>query len=336
MVHCKELREKCVKFISRFNDENRSMAIRGACQILECSQASVYNWLGKYRRHESLCPATHRSPRYTELRKNLHFEWLKDHVFSIQSSLYLIEIQTLLFQQFGAYYTKPVISKKLATLGLSRKILQRFPGQQDDEFRAEFRFMLRAEADGGQYNARQLVFVDETHCNQEAYLRKYGWSMIGEPAFIYTTNYNIHGTRAVSGIAALALDGVLSVSIRDIVDQDVFLLALQYDILPLMQPWPEPRSVLILDNASVHNKLGVVCLYLPPYSFDFNPIELVFHLAKAELRRKYPFSNANDTIGPRLETAIYECVTPAIVCNLFEKCYMTVSDDDREWAMRNE
>jgi transposase len=46
--------------------------------------------------------------------------------------------------------------------------------------------------------------------------------------------------------------------------------------------WPEPKSVLIMDNASFHrtdqitelcDHSGVKLLYLPPYSPDLNPIE---------------------------------------------------------------
>ena len=53
--------------------------------------------------------------------------------------------------------------------------------------------------------------------------------------------------------------------------------------------WPEPKSVLIMDNASFHHSdrvkqlcsdAGVRLLYLPPYSPDFNPIRGVFRRAE--------------------------------------------------------
>ncbi|RFU72915.1 transposase [Trichoderma arundinaceum] len=61
-------------------------------------------------------------------------------------------------------------------------------------------------------------------------------------------------------------------------------------LLPYCGKWPEPRSVLIIDNASIHHServqqlcedAGVVLLYLPPYSPDLNPIEEFF----GELKR---------------------------------------------------
>lgn len=54
--------------------------------------------------------------------------------------------------------------------------------------------------------------------------------------------------------------------------------------------------MLILDNASIHRsrevqdlceRTGVKLEYLPPYSPDYNPIELVFNTLKAWIRRYY-------------------------------------------------
>jgi len=61
-------------------------------------------------------------------------------------------------------------------------------------------------------------------------------------------------------------------------------------LLSLMQPFPAPRSVIILDNARIHRNrelqelctaAGVRVEYLPPYTPDFNPIEKSFAGLKA-------------------------------------------------------
>ena len=59
-----------------------------------------------------------------------------------------------------------------------------------------------------------------------------------------------------------------------------------------MNAWPLPKSVLVIDNASIH-KFASICelvkecstclLYLLAYSPDFNPIELAFSAIKAWL-----------------------------------------------------
>ena len=56
-----------------------------------------------------------------------------------------------------------------------------------------------------------------------------------------------------------------------------------------MLPYPNPKSILVMDNCSIHHvdyvkdyieDCGILLLYLPPYSTDFNPdfnpIESVF------------------------------------------------------------
>jgi transposase len=60
--------------------------------------------------------------------------------------------------------------------------------------------------------------------------------------------------------------------------------------------WPEPRSVLIMDNASFHysermeqmcSDAGVKLVYLPPYSPDLNPMEEFFSELKAFIKRNW-------------------------------------------------
>ena len=61
-----------------------------------------------------------------------------------------------------------------------------------------------------------------------------------------------------------------------------------------MNPFPGPRSVLVLDNVGTHlsedlaamcEEAGVRLEYLPPYSPDYNPIEESFSALKAWMRQ---------------------------------------------------
>jgi transposase len=86
--------------------------------------------------------------------------------------------------------------------------------------------------------------------------------------------------------------------------------------------WPEPKSVLIIDNASFHHtdRIQELCsnacvklLYLPPYSPDLNPIEEFFAELKAFVRRNWQkhsgqdfrdfFEWTLDVVGAREESA---------------------------------
>jgi len=65
-----------------------------------------------------------------------------------------------------------------------------------------------------------------------------------------------------------------------------------------MNPYPGPRSVLVMDNAPIHKseqlaqmcrERGVILEFLPPYSPDLNPIEEAFSAIKQYLRRHRDF-----------------------------------------------
>jgi len=67
-------------------------------------------------------------------------------------------------------------------------------------------------------------------------------------------------------------------------------------LLQHCRPWPEPKSVLIMDNASFHHsdRIKQMCsdarvklIYLPPYSPDFNPIEEFFAELKAFIKKRW-------------------------------------------------
>ena len=65
-------------------------------------------------------------------------------------------------------------------------------------------------------------------------------------------------------------------------------------LLPFMGTWPEPKSVLVMDNASIHHTerveqmcrdVSVKLVYLPLYSLDLNPIEEFCTMLKAFIKK---------------------------------------------------
>ena len=100
-----------------------------------------------------------------------------------------------------------------------------------------------------------------------------------------------------SVLPALSVDGFLpglECVIEGSVTAHVFESWLRTYLLPAMNAYPAPRSVLVMDNCSTHRRdevkalcaeHGVLPLWLPPYSPDYNPIELTFHLLKQWMKR---------------------------------------------------
>ena len=70
-----------------------------------------------------------------------------------------------------------------------------------------------------------------------------------------------------------------------------------------MLPFPQKNSVLVMDNARIHHNEKIISiveefggrvLFLPPYSPDFNPIELAFSVIKSWLRKYNVFVSSFD------------------------------------------
>ena len=70
---------------------------------------------------------------------------------------------------------------------------------------------------------------------------------------------------------------------------DTFLAYVRQQLVPTLRP----GEIVVMDNLASHKKAGVrraiesagaQLVYLPPYSPDFNPIELVFAKLKGLLR----------------------------------------------------
>jgi transposase len=131
------------------------------------------------------------------------------------------------------------------------------------------------------------VFLDETGASTHM-TRSRGRSPKGErcnasvPNGHWKTTTFIAGLR-VNGITApMVLDGPM--------DKEAFLVYLRRFLCPTLKP----GDIVIADNLSSHKNedvrkaiedVGATILYLPPYSPDFNPIEMFFSKLKALLRK---------------------------------------------------
>jgi hypothetical protein len=136
----------------------------------------------------------------------------------------------------------------------------------------------------------QLVFLDESAANEFTKDRKFGWSMVGCPA---VKERDIRRSERWSILPAYTKDGYMTWKIfQGSYTKQIFNHFVYTEVLPRINAYSgdrPPRSVLMIDNTRIHcseelrqmcNEAGVLLIYLPLYSPDYNPIEQSFNQIK--------------------------------------------------------
>jgi transposase len=132
----------------------------------------------------------------------------------------------------------------------------------------------------------KLVFLDETWAKTNM-TRTRGRALCGERLVARVP----HGHwKTTTFLAALRVSGLTAPLVVDgAINGEIFLGYVEQHLVPTLRP----GDIVILDNLKAHKVAGVQAAiaragaelwYLPPYSPDFNPIELVFAKFKWLLR----------------------------------------------------
>ena len=209
-------------------------------------------------------------------------KWILD-----EPGIYLDELQQKLNSN-GITVSLTTVFRTIQRLGFTRKRIRHIVQAQDELKRWEFmQEMSYLDSD-------MIIWIDETGSDQRQSIRTFSYHLRG--IVPQDTVVSIRGRR-LSTIAAMSCRGIEDIEIYDgSVDGETFSRFIERCIVPIMQPFngSNPRSVLVLDNASVHHVkevheliigCGAIIRYLPPYSPDFNPLEEVFAQIKRFLRR---------------------------------------------------
>jgi hypothetical protein len=100
------------------------------------------------------------------------------------------------------------------------------------------------------WEARQLVFLDESAANERSAHRKYGWAPIG-----ITPHVIVSAKRSErwSILPAYTMDGFLVWNIvQDSYNTGSFNEFVEHQLLLLYELYPGNRSIIIMDNAPIH------------------------------------------------------------------------------------
>jgi transposase len=165
----------------------------------------------------------------------------------------------------------------------SKKSLRAAERKRADVARARRRWI----REQGLLDPAHLVFIDETAITTNM-VRLNGWNPRGErlvgdvPMGHWETVTFIAGLRQTGIVAPMLIEGAMN--------GQAFLAYIERCLVPTLKR----RDIVVIDNVSFHKVSGVEeaiqaagasLRYLPPYSPEFNPIELVFHPLKTVLRK---------------------------------------------------
>lgn len=175
-------------------------------------------------------------------------------------------------------------------------------------------------------DARRWIFIDETWAKTNM-TRLYGRAPVGERLIDKVP----HGHwRTTTLIAALGIEGVRCSTVVDgAVNGDVFEAFVEQVLLPQLRP----GDVVVLDNLSSHKRqrtreliesAGAQLVFLPPYSPDLNPIELIFAKVKHLLRSLA--CRTREALWDAMQSVLDQ-VTASDAANCFRHCGYTLQMD---------
>ena len=149
------------------------------------------------------------------------------------------------------------------------------------------RFRERWKTHQHKLDPARLVFVDETWVKTNM-TRTRGWSPRGQPLLARVP----HGHwKTLTFLAGLRCDRIVAPFVFDgPINGDAFTLWVERCLVPTLAP----GDIVILDNLGSHKGKSVRnairtakarLLFLPPYSPDLNPIEMMFAKLKTLVRK---------------------------------------------------
>ena len=136
-------------------------------------------------------------------------------------------------------------------------------------------------------DVKNIVFLDETWTKTNM-TPLYGRAPIGKRVMDFVP----HGHwKTTTFLAALRHDGLTAPMVIDgAINGELFLAYVKQVLLPTLKE----GDIVVMDNLGSHkvsgveeavHSVGARVLYLPPYSPDLNPIEMVFSKLKTLLRK---------------------------------------------------
>lgn len=182
-------------------------------------------------------------------------------------SIYVTELCQLTYDVSGMCVSESTICRVLHKCGVTRKQMRQVAVQRSTSLRGYF--MARVLL----YRKEQLVWLDETGCDNKTFMRKYGYAIRGQTPCCH--RLLVRGRRI--SVVAVSTEGIIAYEcFTGSLNSGLFFDFVRGKLIPQMHSFDgsSPKSVLIMDNCSVHHvqeiqdllsSVGIPILYLPPW-----------------------------------------------------------------------
>ncbi|KAJ3469852.1 hypothetical protein MRS44_003917 [Fusarium solani] len=273
-------------------DRIRTMLLEGRsiseiAKIIPCTERTVYRTRSAIRRFGTAAAPTNRAgpdPKITPLMRDALCRELVRKPEMLRR-----EMVAFLRKRFDVDVSPTRITRTLQALQWTRKNTRRVARQRNPQLRHYYHYRLKL----GGYRSYHLIFLDESGLDKSIGVRRKGWAPKGVPPmqiarFQREERYQVLAAYTQRGIK-------LSRVYRGSTDTATFVDFIE-QLLHHCGRWPEPESVLVMDNASIHcsdkikqmcNEAGVKVEMTAPYTPDTNPIEEYFAEMKACVKLRW-------------------------------------------------
>jgi transposase len=278
-------------------------------------------------------------------------------IVDTEPQLYLDEIQDRFLMKTGERWSTSHLYRMLKSPAINYSLqaatdrATQQEQQQIDDYFEDMRYFVG--------DPEMLIFIDESAKDRNSSRRRRSWSRRGQTpfraAYFAGTRAKRYTLLAACDIHGFVIEACETVErelgkddknpTRGTIDGDRFKLWVEEMLIPVLGKYHEcaPRSIVVLDNASIHHVDGIVemieaagakVIFTAPYSPEYNPIETMFHLYKTTLRRHWQkhWIHAH-CLG-------LESVTPQIARSLFRHAkvpgcehYVSPQEKDEEEMM---
>ena len=255
---------------------------RSAAKRFGVAASTAIKWIDRWRRTGDVGPRPQGGDRRSQ-RIEAHSEEILA-LIEEKSDITLGEIAEHLEEVHGLRVAQSTVWRLLDRHGMTFKKTAHASEQQ----RADVLQHRQAWFDRQpNLEAERRVFIDETGASTKM-ARRYGRAPRGErcqapvPYGHWKTTTFVGALRLEGMTAPMVLDGAMHGA--------AFLAYVEQVLVPTLSP----GDIVIMDNLSAHKSpavrhaieaIGAELRFLPPYSPDFNPIEMAFSKLKAFLKK---------------------------------------------------